>query len=61
MNSIQDENFGTNAFQYKIVDIYPKINSNDLCWFCNAKCSTFVRICKNCKYERYEKKKKLVV
>ena len=60
MSSIHDYNYSTKTFQYKIVDSSPQIPISNLCWFCNAKCSTFVRICKNCKYEKYEKKKKLV-
>ena len=28
------------------------------CWFCGSKCKTFVSICKTCKYERVDKKRK---
>ena len=51
-----------NIFIYKLVDIITdskkKSIIDNLCWFCNTKCSSYVRICENCKYEKYDKKRK---
>ena len=62
MNSFIQETSSTNNFIYKIIDTSSiKVNPiiDNLCWFCNVKCSTFVRICEGCKYENYYKKRKI--
>lgn len=60
MNTYLNENNVNNIFNYKIVDINtPKKNSiSNVCWFCNLKCSSYVKICENCKYEKYDKIRK---
>ena len=63
MNSFVQEPFYANNFIYKIIDVSvsTKVKPiiDNLCWFCNIKCSTFVRICEGCKYENYYKKRKI--
>ena len=61
MNSLVKENLTHNIFIYKLIDTSASIKksiNNNFCWFCNAKCSSYVQICENCKYEKYEKKRK---
>jgi len=62
MNTYINENNFNNIFNYKVVDISTSkkklINTNNMCWFCNMKCSSYVKICENCKYEKYDKIKK---
>lgn len=62
MNTYINENNFNNIFNYKVVDIsIPKknfINNNNVCWFCNMKCLSYVKICENCKYEKYDKIRK---
>ena len=62
MSASMNENISNNIFIYKLVNITDskkKSVINNLCWFCNMKCSSYVRICENCKYEKYEKKRKI--
>ena len=60
MSSIVKETPYTNIFIYKIIDTSIKVKPviDNLCWFCNMKCSTFVKICENCEYDNYVKKRK---
>ena len=60
MNSFVKGTYNTNNFIYKIIHIDTTIKVkpiNNLCWLCNMECFTFVRICEDCKYEKYDKKK----
>ena len=61
MNSFIQEPLYSNNFIYKIIDVSKEVKPiiDNLCWFCNIKCSTFVRICEGCKYENYYKKRKI--
>lgn len=60
MSSFIEETTNRDIFRYKIIDITKNKNiSDNLCWFCNQRCSTFVRICVNCKEEKFNKRKKL--
>lgn len=62
MNTYINENNIISIFNYKVVDISVSkknfINNNNLCWFCNMKCSSYVKICENCKYDKYDKVRK---
>lgn len=58
MSSFIEETTNRDIFTYKIVDIIKKKNIIDnLCWFCNQRCSTFVKICINCEHEKFNKKR----
>jgi hypothetical protein len=62
MNPFVQETSFANNFIYKIIDVSSikvKPIIDNLCWFCNMKCSTFVKICDDCKYENYDKKRKI--
>ena len=47
----------TTEFNTKESKIKIKYSNKDLCWFCGTKCFEFVKICKNCKYEKIKKQK----
>ena len=57
MSSFIEELTNRDIFTFKIVNIKKNKNIFDnLCWFCNKRCSTFVKICINCKDEKFKKK-----
>jgi hypothetical protein len=61
MNSFVQETSVKNNFIYKIIDVSIKGRPiiDNVCWFCSMKCPTFVKICDDCKYENYDKKRKI--
>jgi hypothetical protein len=59
MSSFIKETYVRDIFTYKIVNIKKNKNIFDnLCWFCNQRCSTFVKICVNCQDEKFKFNKK---
>ena len=41
----------------KEIIVDKKINQYKLCWYCSNKCTEFVAICENCKYDKLIKPK----
>ena len=52
-----DINFYHNKNIFNSISSIKIENQNNLCWFCAKKCFEFVKICKECEYEKKNKKK----